>query len=288
MVNALPPPLPPGEGRGDGGCSAAPSHPHAGLTRRAWLALPVALPAALAGCGTLRPVPPVTPLPSDEAFAWPSVLREAVDGEGRVDFRRLRTERGALDIAAASIARRAPNTRPAEFPARADQVAFHLNAFNALAMYAVVRTAPPPVLGAQDRLDFMRLTVVVVGGQELSLAQYRDRVIRPLGEERVHFALNDMTRSSPRLRRIPYTAEGLDTQLDAAAREFLDGPRVQVDRAAGVVRLPAVLERAAPDLLKRAPTLLAYVSRYRQAPVPEGYKAEFVPYDWTLNDAAPA
>lgn len=255
-----------------------------GVTRRGWLGL---LPG-LAGCATLRATPPVTPLPSDEAFAWPSVLREAVDGEGRVDFRRLRAERGALDVAVAGIGRRAPGNRPAEFPTRADVLAFHINAYNALAMYNVVRSEPPPRLGLLDRVEFFKLTKVVVGEQEISLYDYENDVIRPLGEERVHVALNCMARSCPRLPRTPFTAEGLDAQLDAASREFFnDAKHVQVDEGRRVVRLSSILDFYPQDFLRRAPTLVAYANRYRAVPLPGDYKVEFIPYDWTLNAQPP-
>ena len=250
------------------------------MTRRGWLALPL----ALAGCATLRASPPVTPLPSDEAFAWPSVLREAVDEQGRVDFRLLAGNRGALDIVVAGIGRTAPNNSPERFPALADRLAFHINAYNALTMYNVVRSGIPTRLSLLDRVEFFKLTKMVVGGQAISLYDYENDVIRPLGEERVHFALNCMAVSCPRLPRTPFTAEGLEAQLDAATREFFaDARNVQVDDAARVVRLSSIMDFYPRDFLRRAPSLAAYANRYRVRPVPEGYKVAFIPYDWTVN-----
>ena len=252
--------------------------------RRSWLAaLSLGL---LAGCATLRATPPVAPLPSDEAFAWPSVLREAVDAQGRVDFRRLAANPGALEIAVASIGRTAPNNAPGRFPALQDQLAFHINAYNALAMYNVVRSGVPERLSLLDRVDFFKLTKVVVGGQAISLYDYENDVIRPLGEERVHFALNCMAVSCPRLPRAPFTAAGLDAQLDAAARLFFAEPRnVQVDPALRVVRLSSILAFYPEDFVRRAPSLVAYANRYRADPIPEDDKVEFIPYDWTINAA---
>ena len=33
-----------------------------------------------------------------------------------------------------------------------------------------------------------------------------------------------------------------------------------------------------------APLLVAYVNRYRPTPIPEGYKVEFIDYDWRINN----
>ena len=37
------------------------------------------------------------------------------------------------------------------------------------------------------------------------------------------------------------------------------------------------------DFLKKAPSLIAYANRYREAKIPDSYRVEFIPYDWTLN-----
>lgn len=240
-----------------------------------------ALLALLAGCATLYPTPPVTPLPSDEAFAWSSVLDEAVDTRGRVDVPRLATNRSALELVVAGIAR----AQPEGLETRAERLAFHINAYNALTIYAAVRNGLRGRLSAQDRLD-LRLARFVVGGRELSLREYED-MIRGFGDLRVRFALHCMAASCPRLRLTPFTAERLDAELDEAARGFLMEPRnVQTDPARQVVRLSPVLAAHPEDYAGQTPVLLAYVNRYRAPPVPVGYAVEFMPFDWTL-DAPP-
>lgn len=244
-----------------------------------WLAL-----VWLAGCSTLQATPPVAPLPSDVAFAWPSVLQDAVDGQGRVDFRRLSANRGALEIAVAAIAETAPNNAPLEFPTRAEQLAFHINAYNTLAMYALVRSGIPGRLSPIDRADLFKLTRFVVGGRAMSLAEYEDDLIRPLQDERVHFALNCMAVSCPRLPQVPFRPVALYAALDTAARFFLNEPRnVQVDPSRRVVRLSSILDVHAPEFRRRAPSLIAYVNLYRDRAIPTDYNVEFIPFDWTIN-----
>lgn len=247
--------------------------------------LPALLAALLlASCTTWEATPPVTPLPQDVAWSWNDLLGRRVDAQGRVDFRGIAADRGPLEIVVAGIAQTAPLNAPADFPTQGDALAFHINAYNALAMYNVVRSGIPERLSQLERVDFFRLTRFVVGGRELSLDDYRNRVIRPLGDERVHFALNDMTRSSPRLPRGPFTAENLDGELDAAARVFLAEPRnVQPDPARRVVRLSSLFRFHAEDFLRRSPSLIAWINRYRTVPIPGDYRVEFIEYDWTVN-----
>ncbi len=221
---------------------------------------------------------------ADADTAWASVLQRFVDDRGRVDFRGLARDGHDLDAAVAGIAALAPGNAPAAFPTPADRLAFHVNAYNALAMEHVVRRGIPRRLSLLGRLGFFVLSRVTVGGRSTSLYDYETDVIRPLGDERVHFALNCMSVSCPRLPRTPFHAATLDRELDSAARAFLAEPRnVQVDQARRVVRLSSILSFYRADFLARAPGLLDYVNRFRAEPVPVAYRVEFIPYDWTIN-----
>jgi hypothetical protein len=242
-----------------------------------WIVL---LAATAAGCATIHA--PVSSAASPDF--WASILRDDVDGLGRVDFARLAANPAALDATVSRIAQTAPENAPALFPARADQLAFQINSYNALAMAGVVRSGTPVKLGLLGRISFFVLTKFVVGEHKTSLYSYENDVIRPMGEERVHFALNCMAVSCPRLPHSPFTAVGLDQQLDAAARQFLAEPRnVTVDDGARVVFLSSIFEFYSEDFLKKAPSLTAYVNHYRAHPIPEDYRVRFFDYDWTIN-----
>ncbi len=205
----------------------------------------------------------------------------------RADFGELAANRSRLDEFVAYVARVSPATAPELFPRRADVLAYHLNAYNALVMKRVIDEGVTD--GFTDffrRQRFFRLSKVTVGGRSMSLATYENAVIRPLGEPRVHFALNCMVRSCPRLPQEAFDAEALEAQLESAAREFLNDSRsVRVDVAAGEVWLSSIFdfytEDFAPD--RRGESLIAYVNRYRDEPIDPGLAVKFIPYDWTLN-----
>lgn len=221
-------------------------------------------------------MPPVRPLPSDVAFAWPSVLDQAVDDAGRVDFRRLAAVHGALDIAAAAVAQAdlSGMTRP-------ERTAFLINASNTLWTLSVVRAGIPDRLGLVGRVDALRLQRFTVAGRDMTLDALQRDMILPLaagpgGDWRVPLALYCPAVSCPRLARTAYGATGLDSQLDAAARRFLADPaNVAVDPAGRVVRVSGIMART--------PGLLGSVNRYRPGPpIPEGYRVEALPFDWIV------
>jgi hypothetical protein len=214
-------------------------------------------------------------------------MNRFVDEQGRIDFDALAADRSGLDELVAWVERVSPANSPQRFPRRADVLAYHLNAYNALAMRAVIDAGVRRgFAGFFTRQRFFRLRKVTVGGQSMSLASYENDVIRPLGEPRVHFALNCMARSCPRLPQAPFRADELDAQLESAAREFLNDPRnVRVHVAARVAWLSSIFDFYTEDFAAdgRPESLLDYVNRYRDEPIDRTFAVRFIPYDWSLN-----
>lgn len=173
-------------------------------------------------------------------------------------------------------------TDPATLPTAAARMAWFLNAYNALAMYGVVTDGIPKYLNKLDRLRFFRLRSFIINGRPMSLSALETDIIRPLGDPRVHFALNCMTVSCPRLPRTPFTADALDRRLDGASREFINDARHV--RATTPVALSAIFDFYTTDFLMKAPSLIAYVNHYRAQPIPLTDRFVFSEYDWTIND----
>jgi hypothetical protein len=198
---------------------------------------------------------------------------------------RWRGDRDELDRVVAFVAAVDPAARPDLFPSRESRLAYYLNAYNALAMDGVIETGIPRSLGGLTKFTFFYLRKLTFGGKSISLYDLENDVIRPLDDERVHFALNCMVVSCPRPPRIAFTAAGLDRQLDTAARAFVAEKRnVSVDPARHELWLSAIFDFYTEDFLAHAPTLIDYVNRYRTEPIPAGYRVRFFDYDWTVNN----
>ena len=258
------------------------------LRRRLTNALLLVGVALTVGCTTV----PLPDLPagdgSPEAWrdaenAWDRVLSEHVTPDGRVDFAAIAADRDDLDRFVAAVAEASPWSHPARFPDRADTLAYAINSYNALAIYNTVVTENRP----EQLVRFFIRNRVTVGGERVSLYDYENDWLRPLDEPRLHFALNCLARSCPRLPARAFRATELDATLDALTREFLNDPRhVEVDDASRTIRLSAILDWYEEDFRVVAPSLLEYVNRYRESPIPADYRVEFLEYDWTRNDAS--
>jgi Protein of unknown function, DUF547 len=241
--------------------------------------------ASLAGCAAVpRPTATVDPTVALSYTGWGRVLERFVDDQGRVDFDGVARSRQDLDQFVSTIYDIGPNNEPSRFPSPAHVLAFHLNAYNALAMHKVIAVGVPETLAGLRKVSFFALGKVQVGGQPISLYSYENDVIRPLGEPRVHFALNCMSVGCPRLPREPFLPERLEAQLERETRMFFSESRnLAVDDSQRVVRLTEIMKFFPEDFLRVAPSLIAYVNRYRATPIPEDYRVEYIPYDWTIN-----
>lgn len=217
--------------------------------------------------------------------AWTDVLAHHVDARGRVDFSGLAKDRAGLDEVVKFIAAVDPASAPERFPTPNARLAYYLNAYNALAMYGVLDAGVPTRFGWFGRIRFFVLRKFTMGGRAISLYRLENSVIRPLGDPRVHFALNCMSVSCPRLPQSAFTANALDEQLAAAAREFVAEKRnIDVEDGRKELRTSGIFKFYTKDFLAKAPSLAAYVNEYRLSPVPTDYKIVFDDYDWSIND----
>lgn len=216
---------------------------------------------------------------------WTRVLAQHVDDAGRIDFSALARNHAELDRVVAFVAAVDPVSQPQRFPDRSTRLAYYINAYNALAMSGVVERGVPASLGGLTKFTFFYLKKFAVGGRSISLYDFENDVIRPLGDARVHFALNCMVVGCPRLPRAAFSADVLERQLDSAARTFVSEKRnVVVDPSGREVRLSAIFDFYTRDFLDHAPTLIDYVNRYRAESIPVDFKVQFLDYDWTVND----
>ena len=217
--------------------------------------------------------------------AWARVLDAYVDERGRVDFTGLAASPDELRVYIDYIATVSPRSTPDAFPTADAELAFYLNSYNALAMYNVIGTGVPHSLASFFRkFIFFYWKKFNVGGERISLYRYENDVIRPFGDERVHFALNCMAISCPRLPRVPFTGDSVQRRLDAETRQFFSEARnIRVDYGRQTVEVSEILDFYTEDFLAKSSSLIAYINRYRDDQIPDSYTVEFIDYDWTVN-----
>ncbi|GAB2196059.1 DUF547 domain-containing protein [Sessilibacter sp. MAH4] len=219
--------------------------------------------------------------------SWAQLLNTHVDEQGRIDFRTIAENPQSLSAIVEVIENYGPQTNPSDFTQTNAILAYHINAYNALAMNGVIeRGIPKGFTSTLKRASFFVLRSVVVDGKKTNLYQYENKVIRPLGEPRVHFALNCMVKDCPRLPQQPFSAEHLDKELDAAAHEFFDKPvHFRLDSETKRAYVSEILKFYTEDFVEsgKKKDLPIYINQYLSEKIPQDYKVSFIDYDWHIN-----
>lgn len=171
------------------------------------------------------------------------------------------------------------------------RLAHLVNAYNALSMFNVIASGIPDTHAGLRKVDFFVLRKLEVGGRPMSLRALENDVIRPLarrlGKPEVHFALNCSAVSCPVLPRTPFTAAGIEAELQRESVAFFARPEnFRFEPATGTVWLSEILSFYTGDFVPaHGRNLVAYADRYAPRPTPLDAVVRFTPCDWTVADS---
>ncbi|OGB92718.1 MAG: hypothetical protein A2Z31_01085, partial [candidate division NC10 bacterium RBG_16_65_8] len=139
-----------------------------------------------------------------------------------VDYRGIKTDPNYTKALQAFAA-----VTPEQLQTTKERLAFWINAYNLLAIKAVLDQYPVKSIkdGGSLLQSIWKKKVGAVAGKAYALDDIENGILRKdFKEPRIHFAIVCASLSCPDLRAEPYTADRLDPQLDDAARIFLANP----------------------------------------------------------------
>lgn len=233
------------------------------------------------------------PLDQVDHSLWDGLLKKYVDQDGMVDYatwKATKADREALAQYLAVLGAADPKL-PAS---RAGQLAFWINAYNALSVHGILQVYPTSsirnhtakILGYNIWKDLL----VPIGGTKYSLDAIEHQVLRKLGEPRIHFAIVCASIGCPRLRNEAYTPTRLEEQLADNTRDFFARKKhLQVDLARRQVRVSSLLDWFGTDFAPTPQQALARLADYmpdeptRRLIASGDFSVSFLDYDWSLN-----
>ncbi len=181
---------------------------------------------------------------------------------------------------------------PGEPEGREARLVYYINAYNALAIEGILQGLSPSTLFGRAR--YFKFKEWPLNGKSITLYDLEHKIIRPLGEPRIHFAIVCASKSCPLLRAEAYAADRLEGQLDDQARQFVNDPfRNRFDVNSTTAQLSEIFNWFDEDF-RSAGSTQRFIARYVADPaVAKGlaadqFKVEWIDYDWNLNGNPPA
>ena len=227
--------------------------------------------------------------------------------DGYVYYRALKSDRRRLDEYVNSLASANVDKAPTNA-----QIAFWLNAYNALVLRTVIDHYPAPRRSTdypqgsirQTPGAFERLTHRV-GGRTLTLDQIEQTVLSKYNDPRLHFAIGRGSVGGGRLRSEMFSEALLEKQLVEVAEECVTRAEcIQIDNSTNTLNASSIFswnekdfvavygEKADPLYATRSPierAILAFVrpkllQTERDFLEKNAFKLAYRPFDWSLND----
>jgi len=235
------------------------------------------------------------------------VILDTYVRDGYVYYRALKLERRRLDEYVRQLGASDVDKRT-----RAEQMAFWLNAYDALVLQTVIDGYPAPRRSneypqrsiRQTPGSFEKLTHRVAG-RTLTLDQIEQTILPKFNDPRLYFALGRGAVGGGRLRSESFAADTIEKQLAEVASECVTRAEcIQVDAATNKLMASAIFswhekefvaayaDKAAPLYASRSPierAILAFVApkllqTERDFLEKNAFQLAYKPFDWSLND----
>jgi len=173
-----------------------------------------------------------------------------------------------------------------------EELSYWINAYNALAIKGILDGRSPESFFG--KIGFFYNAEYMVNGKTTNLYDLEHDIIIPLGEPRIHFALNCASASCPKLNNTTYRADKLEQQLEHAATMFInDSSRNRFDLQSKTAYLSKIFDWFKDDFVKHSGSVQNYLALYVTDPrisdalANNEFEIEYLEYDWSINGLPP-
>ncbi|MCH7990150.1 MAG: DUF547 domain-containing protein [Planctomycetes bacterium] len=227
---------------------------------------------------------------------WDTLLKKYVDTNGYVNYRAWHAssrDRQALSAYLNSLSRANPNRSAS----RDAKLAFWINAYNAVTVQGILREYPTSSIRNHTAKLFgyniWKDLQLVVGGQTHSLEGIEHKILRKMGEPRIHFAIVCASIGCPRLLNRAYTASQVQEQLEINAKDFFSrSQNFRYDQRNGQFQFSSIMNWFGSDFGSNQAAQLKTIAKWlpnqaaRNAALRNSVRVSYLDYNWNLNAQA--
>lgn len=162
--------------------------------------------------------------------------------------------------------------------------AFYVNAYNVIVIHSILQHYP--VKSPMDIQGFFDKTTHKVAGEQLTLNRLeKEKLLAPYGDARFHFVLVCAAKSCPPLMSGAFFSDQIEKQLQERTRLTINNNAwLKTSASQKRVEISKIFEWYNSDFTKGGSSLISWINKYRQMPIPDNYTLSYYEYDWSLNE----
>lgn len=161
-----------------------------------------------------------------------------------------------------------------------DKLAYWMNVYNAFTIKLIIDNYPTKSI--KDIKDAWDMRFFKIGEKWYNLNDVEHKVLRKMGDARIHFGINCASFSCPPLLNQAFTTDNVDNKLDFLAHRFInDQSRNTITKDS--FEISKIFQWFGKDF-KMDGTLIDYLNNYSDIKIKPTAKRSFKTYDWSLNE----
>jgi Protein of unknown function, DUF547 len=221
------------------------------------------------------------------------ILNEYVDDKGLVDYNGIAKDKNFYAYMDAL------KNADVQTLTKDGQLAFWINAYNAVTIEKVIRWKPKKsvretiVPGVWISTKFFTTRENEVAGKKMSQDDIENDILRKqFHDPRIHFAIICASMGCPPIPKFAYTGEMVQSQLESETRKYLNSPRgTRIDRAKNTLYISKVFDWFKDDFIKAAGSVMNFIKPYLNEEtlrfLETNPKIDYIEYNWALNAREP-
>lgn len=212
---------------------------------------------------------------------WDGLLQEFVSSNGTVNYKGMKRKMDVLDEYLIQLR----DNGPAADWSKNEKKAYYINAYNAYCIKFVLTKYP---VASVNDINFSGKEIwdfkfVKLGDKTITLRFLENDLLRPMGDPRIHFAINCASVSCPKLANTAYTADNVNSMMNKMAKAFINDASKN-SLTAKKIKISKIFEWYKEDFTKGGESLIDYINKYSDVTIAPGAKIEYLEYNWSLNE----
>ena len=207
---------------------------------------------------------------------WTEILQTYVSDKGEVNYKELRNNKSVLENYLEKLAANPPNDKWDTDT----QKAYWINTYNACTIQLILENYP--IKSIKNIRRPWSQNFIKIGEKTLSLNTIEHKILRPMGDPRVHFAIVCASESCPRLLNYAYESKTLQQQLEKVTKQFInDSSKNSINRSQ--LKISRIFKWFESDFPKKE-AFITFLNIYSNIKISAEAEIDYLNYSWKLNE----